>query len=147
MPVPEFIKSSETIDLRHRILRPNQDLTICHYAEDDLSSTFHLGIRGPAGQIIANGTFIKQNHQLFQQANCAYRLRGMATDSDFQKQGFGKAILEKGQQELLKRNCDLLWFNARLIAEEFYAKLGFSANPVVFDIPGANLHKVMYKWL
>ena len=144
---PEFILASETLDLRHRILRPMQDISVCHYEEDNLSSTFHLGIRDVTGKICANGTFIQQSHLLFPKAIRPYRLRGMATDTVAQKQGHGKAILLSALDILRNKKCDLLWFNARTSAEVFYQKLTFEADPTIFDIPTVGPHKVMYKWL
>src|SRR3989344_2800182 len=90
---------------------------------------------------------IDLRHLLFSNARHPYRLRGMATDHAYQKQGLGQRILKKALSELQKRNCDLLWFNARTSAEKFYAKLGFISSPEVFEISGAGPHKVMYKWL
>lgn len=143
----EFITALVTIDLRHRILRPGHDRSICHYAEDNFSSTFHVGIRDVSKKVIANGTFMQQGHESFATAKKPYRLRGMATETGFQKQGLGRLIINFAEKELRQRNCDLLWFNARTSAEIFYQKLGFSTDPVVFDIPTVGPHKIMYKWL
>ena len=143
----EMIQPHEAIDLRSRILRPGQPIENCIYEGDQDSSSFHLGIRNQDLKIICNGTFVKQQSDLFPTAKMAYRLRGMATDHLFQKQGFGSKVIEKAQQILKQKNADLLWFNARTSAELFYSKLGFSADPNIFDIPLAGPHKVMYKWL
>lgn len=144
---PEFILATETLDLRHRILRPQQDISVCNYEEDNLSSTFHLGIRDVNGKVCANGTFIQQPHVLFPKAKSPYRLRGMATDSHLQKQGHGKTILLLALDILRSKKCDLLWFNTRTSAEIFYQKLNFEADPTIFDILTIGPHKVMYKWL
>ena len=142
---PEFINANETIDLRHRILRPDQDVTVCQYAQDHLSSTFHVGIRDVNKKIISNGTFIFEQNILFKDAVKPYRLRGMATDIHLQKKGCGRLIIQFALEKLQQIQCDLLWFNARTSAELFYAKLGFSSDSVIFDIPTIGAHKVMYK--
>jgi GNAT superfamily N-acetyltransferase len=139
-----FITADETLDLRSRVLRPGQPLEACIYPEDKLGSTFHLGIIVD-GKVISNGTFMQQSHLSFREANRPYRLRGMATDHHWQKQGCGKLILQQALQELRKRHCDLLWFNARLTAEAFYAVQGFSSLETVFDIPTIGAHRVMFK--
>lgn len=132
------------MDLRTRILRPNQPIENCQYPGDDDVNTFHLGvIRG--ARILSSGTFMKEMSPRFPGAENSYRLRGMATDKDFQNLGFGRMIIEAAQFELQKRNCDLLWFNARVSAEIFYRKMGFLAVEEIFDIPLAGPHKVMYK--
>lgn len=147
----EQIKSWQCIDLRTRILRPGQPVEICHYAEDNLTTTFHLGaiVTQPDGshRIAANGTFIQHVHPQFPTAKNPYRLRGMATDTEFQGQGFGSTILQQAEMILKSLNCDLLWFNAREKAFHFYERNGYLTIGDMFDIPGAGPHKVMYKWL
>lgn len=141
-----FISAEETLDLRSRVLRPGQPLQNCLYTEDHHTSTFHLAIKNQQC-IICNGTFIQQGHELFPQAKQAYRLRGMATDFTYQKQGLGSILIRYATTYLIQNQCDLLWFNARISAEAFYQKLGFEAIDLIFDIPSVGPHKVMYKWL
>ena len=143
---PEFISAENTLDLRQRILRPEQLLSHCRYEEDNLESTFHFGI-WKNSKVISNGSFIQQSHTLFPTAKYPYRLRGMATDFSEQRKGLGRLILQHGLVELKKRKCDLLWFNARTSAELFYSRQDFLADQNIFEIPLIGLHKVMYKWL
>ncbi|MBC7465930.1 MAG: N-acetyltransferase, partial [Bdellovibrio sp.] len=89
----EIISAAETIDLRCRVLRPGQPKEICHYPEDDFATSFHLGIRNDHGQVICNGTFLQQPHEFFKNAINPYRLRGMASDPLFQKQGLGSIVI------------------------------------------------------
>lgn len=139
----QIISAEETIDLRSRILRPGQNLELCHYPEDHLSTTFHLGIR-EKNHVICNGTFIQQAHIQFPHAKLPYRLRGMASDKDFQGRGLGSRLLKEAFVHLKNKNCDLIWFNARVSAEGFYDKLGFQKIEEIFDIPTIGPHKVMY---
>lgn len=143
--------AAQTMDLRARILRPGQPIEICHYPEDHLSSTFHLGafvaLENGERTLAANGTFMKDAHKFFPEARNPYRLRGMATDFQYRGCGLGSQILQQGEMLLKVMNCDLLWFNARESAFIFYEKNGFSIVGEMFDIPGAGAHKVMYKWL
>lgn len=147
----EQIMASQTLDLRTRILRPGQPIEICHYPEDNLSSTFHLGAfvheEGFDPVLAANGTFMKDAHQFFPEALNPYRLRGMATDLHYRGMGLGSQIIQQAEMLLKVMNCDLLWFNARENAFTFYEKNGFTLIGDMFDIPGAGPHKVMYKWL
>lgn len=153
LPV-RFISCADCFDLRSRILRPGQDAAINHYAEDNLPTTFHVGVLAEmhtnifaVDKIVSNGTFMAMSHKYFPEAVKPYRLRGMATDSDFQGQGLGTKILNFAQAHLISENCDLLWFNARVSAFQFYEKNGFQVIGELFDIAGAGPHKVMYKWL
>ncbi len=144
---PELISADETMDLRQRILRPDQDITVCKYVEDFLSSTFHVGILDVNEKIISSGTFIAEKNNLFPDVLKPYRLRGMATDIHFQRQGCGRLIITYALHELENMQCDLLWFNARVSAELFYQKLGFKSDTTIFDIPTIGPHKIMYKRL
>lgn len=141
----KFISAADALDLRTRILRPQQPIENCIYDGDLQPSTFHLGVVTTNSKIICNATFMQESHPRFLNAALAYRLRGMATESSYQKQGYGKSLLEVALMELKKRKCDLLWFNARVSAEGFYQKLGFISLNDIFDIAGAGPHKVMYK--
>jgi GNAT superfamily N-acetyltransferase len=141
----KFIVSAETIDLRLRILRPGQPRENCIYTNDDQQNTFHLAVVNEENKIICNGTFMQEAHSEFSDAVFPFRLRGMATDTAYQKQGLGRKIIEAAEVELKKRNCDLLWFNARVSAEGFYKKLGYISIQKIFDIPLAGPHKVMFK--
>lgn len=146
----QFISAEDAIDLRSRILRPGQPLENCHYPGDHSESALHLGICFDVDgktQVLCNGTFLQESHANWPMAVLPYRLRGMATDTPFNGQGLGRALLEFAQTELKKRNCDLLWFNARTSALGFYEKLGFSVVSDIFEIPGAGPHRVMFKWL
>lgn len=132
------------MDLRMRILRPNQPREACVYPEDNFESTFHLGIIED-GKVISNGTFMQQTQPKFPQAQYPYRLRGMATDLNQQKKGLGQQIILAAEAELKKRGCDLLWFNARVSAEGFYKKLGYDAIEDIFNIDTIGPHKIMFK--
>ena len=134
------------MDLRTKILRPGQPVELCRYAEDDLPTTFHLGIL-ENNEVICNGTFMQQpsGHPLLQTARRPYRLRGMATAKSHQGKGYGREIILFAEYELQQRDCDLLWFNARVSAEGFYRKLGYTAIEDIFNIDSIGPHKIMYK--
>ncbi len=140
------ISSIDCIDLRSRILRPNQPIELCHFAEDHFESTFHLGIF-KNGKIISNGTFMQNTNPHFTENKNVCRLRGMATDTQFQGQGLGRLILEKAEAILTEKNCEILWFNARESAFGFYEKCGYKKIGDMFDIAGVGPHKVMFKKL
>ncbi len=141
-----IIKSKDCIDLRSRILRPNQPVELCHFAEDNFDSTFHLGIFKNE-RIVSNGTFMQNTNPHFSDNKNVYRLRGMATDTQFQGQGLGRLILEKSEVFLKQKNCEIVWFNARESAFGFYEKCGYKKIGDMFDIAGVGAHKVMFKKL
>ncbi|MEQ1722712.1 MAG: GNAT family N-acetyltransferase [Pseudobdellovibrio sp.] len=141
----KFISSNETMDLRLRILRPGQPRENCIYPNDDHPNTFHLAVVNEENKIICNGTFMQEAHLDFANSILPYRLRGMATDTTYQKQGLGRMIIEAAEVELIRRKCDLLWFNGRVSAEGFYKKLGYTSTLKIFDILLAGPHKIMFK--
>jgi GNAT superfamily N-acetyltransferase len=127
--VVRFISAQDCIDLRSRILRPNQPIELCHFTEDHFESTFHLGLVQNE-EILSNGTFIQNTHPHFAQNKNIYRLRGMATDTKFRGRGFGRLILEKAEDILKQKNCEVLWFNARETAFGFYEKCGYKKSAI-----------------
>jgi GNAT superfamily N-acetyltransferase len=141
----EFISAEETMDLRMRVLRPSQARERCLYAEDSVATTFHLGIRiGEA--LVCVGTLIEQDQPLIiSEIGLSYRLRGMATDPQFQRLGLGSLVVRKAEEELVRRQIRLLWFNARVSAEAFYGKLGYQSQDRIFAFEDIGPHKVMYK--
>ena len=140
----QLISKEQTWDLRSRILRPGQPLDNCKFGGDLAPQTFHVGALDENERVIACGTFHEEIFSEFP-GKLAYRLRGMATEPDLRGRGLGKRILMFSQRELLKRQCDILWFNAREKAFPFYLKQGFIFIGDMFDLPGIGLHKVMYK--
>lgn len=113
--------------------------------QDHESTTFHLGLFSD-DEIICVATF-HEDKNVNLSSRYPYRLRGMATAQNFQGKGAGRQIVEAGIQELLKRNCDLIWCNAREGAFNFYEKCDFRYLGEMFDIPEIGPHKVMYKYL
>lgn len=71
----------------------------------------------------------------------------MATAERARGHGFGGLLVRHGVEVLRASRCDLIWFNARIKAFEFYSRQGFSFHGPLFDIKEIGLHKVMYKHL
>ncbi len=53
------------------------------------------------------------------------KLRQMAVDSAFQKQGWGKTLLNKVEEYLLKQGIETIELHARKSAVDFYKKIGY----------------------
>lgn len=142
----KYIIARETLPLRSKILRPGQPIENSAYAEDALSTTFHLGVFLD-DKIVCNGTFIKGACPHFINEISAYRLRGMATDPEFRGRQLGSRLLSEAEEILKEKQCHFLWFNARASAFEFYKKNGYQCIGEMFDIPTIGPHKVMYRHL
>lgn len=139
------ILTQDTLVLRKNILKPFLSEQECVNPGDELSTTFHYGLFH-SDQLISVATFILESHPDFP-AKLSYRLRGMATDTPFQGQGFGGQLLSYGIAQLEKTGCNFLWFNARIKAFPFYEKLGFQHHGPLFELKAIGPHKVMYKSL
>jgi GNAT superfamily N-acetyltransferase len=141
------INRSETFDLRHRVLRPTQPLTSVEFKEDLRPGTFHLGAVHE-GSILGIATFTPEaTPAVLPNSMNPFRLRGMAVEPSLKRQGVGRNLLTFAEQKLVHLGCDLLWFNARESAFDFYANLNFQFIGDLFEIETVGLHKVMYKTL
>ena len=73
-----------------------------------------------------------------------YQLRGMATLEKVRGQGAGKALIKKALHLLKEKEVFLLWCNARVIAADFYKKLGFKIVGDAFEVPQIGTHYKMF---
>ena len=137
------VKASKIRRVRHRNLRQGKPFSTTAYKKDNEKKTFHLACIHN-NITISCATFYPENNKFFPNEK-SYRLRGMATDTEYRKRGIGKKILLQAFEEIKKKKGTLLWCNARLIAVEFYKKLGLQTIGKEFDISGIGPHYLMYK--
>ena len=138
-----FIRTTDTYPLRLRVLRPGGTEEDCHWANDRLEGSFHLGVHIGEHRI-GIGSFYPEKHPDLKGWK-QYRLRGMATHPDFQGQGAGKRLLSFAMEHLKAQHADVLWCNARLVALPFYTAMGFAVEGPEFDIPGIGPHYLMWR--
>ena len=129
--------------LRHSELRKGQDFSTTSYLKDNEEGTFHMACNVD-DKIVTCATFYAQTSMKVK-SNNAYRLRGMATDSQFQRKGYARNLMLESFKELKKRDCDMVWCNARLVAVNFYESLGFKITGDLFNIEAIGPHYYMYK--
>ncbi len=137
------IPSSEARDLKKKILKPPQASNSHYFSYEEDPTCWSLAYK-LQDHIVTVASFYIESHMLLS-AGAPYRLRGMATDTNYQGQGYGEKVLLKAFEILETKRCDLLWCNARMRAVPFYSKLGFQTIGDVFEIEGIGPHKVMYK--
>lgn len=125
------------------MLRPNLPIEESHFDCDTKPQTFHLGGYFQ-GELVGIATFFPESCPQFP-ARFPFRLRGMAVDPAKQGLGIGKLILQHGERELIEKDSDLLWFNARESAFRFYQSMNYQFASELFEIPGVGPHKVMLK--
>ena len=129
--------------LRHSELRKGQDFSTTSYLEDYKVDTFHM-VCIVDEKIVTCASFYPEK-SIKIKSNNAYRLRGMATASNFQRKGYATDLMIESFKELKEKGTDLLWCNARLVAVSFYESLGFKITGELFNIEGIGPHYYMYK--
>ena len=129
--------------LRHSELRKGQDFSTTSYLKDYEEDTFHMACIVDE-KIVTCATFYPEKSIKIKSDN-TYRLRGMATDSNFQRKGYATGLMNKSFKELKNRDCDMVWCNARLVAVDFYKSSGFKITGEIFDIAEIGPHYYMYK--
>lgn len=139
------IPTTYTLSLRQKVLKPFLHIDDCVNPGDDAPTTFHLGLFYEC-KLVTICTFLSEPHAEFNAGN-PFRLRGMATDQNYARQGFGQILLQHGVVLLRQQYCDLIWCNARERAFPFYEKMGFRFHGPLFEMDRIGPHKVMYKYL
>ncbi len=138
------ISAKETWPVRHPVLRKGRPLEDVYMEADEQSSTFHLGMFYN-GTIIGVASFMDDSHPDF--TGSQYRLRGMAVLPEYRRKGIAELILKRGEMLLKEKGKTLLWFNARVVALQFYKNLGYTIDGTQFDIPKVGPHYRMKKQL
>ena len=129
--------------LRHAELRKKQNFSTTSYFRDNEESTFHLAAILDR-KVVTCATFYPEKSKKLTAIN-AYRLRGMATDSSFQRKGYARELITAAFLELKSRGADFIWCNARLVAVDFYKSVGFKIMGDLFEIDIIGPHYYMYK--
>jgi predicted GNAT family N-acyltransferase len=140
------IRTAETYDLRHRILRPHQPLSACAYPCDTAPGALHIG-SFLNEQLIGIGSILpdpRENTPL----PTSWRIRGMAVQEDARGTGTGGKIL----QALIDYACTQplpaeIWCNGRANVKGFYERFGFVQEGDLFDLPDIGPHVLLVKML
>lgn len=137
------IKAEETYPIRKSVLREGMSLSHQMNGDHD-SSTLHLGLFDE-DRLVCIGSFMKAAKSNFK--GVQYQLRGMASAKGSQGKGYGKDLLQKAEELLKDKGVDILWCNARVVAIDFYSKLGYEFFGDVFEVNEVGPHFVMFKKL
>lgn len=137
------IKAEETYPIRKSVLREGMSLSHQMNGDHD-SSTLHLGLFDK-DRLVCIGSFMKAAKSNFK--GVQYQLRGMASAKGSQGKGYGKDLLQKAEELLKDKGVDILWCNARVVAIDFYSKLGYEFFGDVFEVNEVGPHFVMFKKL
>jgi GNAT superfamily N-acetyltransferase len=139
------INSNDTHHIRKLLLRNEYPKKECVFERDDDDLSFHLG-GFQEGKLVSIASFYFERHSDFPQEN-QFRLRGMATLPEYQKQGMGSALIRTAFPMIKQNQAELLWCNARVSAQPFYQKLDFQISGDPFEIEDVGTHQLMFKEL
>lgn len=145
MKLIQKITSKDTYIVRHLVLRQGKPIETCFFNGDDLETTTHFGLF--VDKNIVGVVSVFQNKSNIFVAENQYQIRGMAVLNDFQQKGFGRELVLYCENYILTIKGNLIWFNARENAVNFYQKLGYTTHGNPFVIDGIGSHYVMYKML
>lgn len=135
------IKSKQTTEIRHKVLRAGQPIETCFYPLDNSTETFHLGVF-VADDLVAIGSFYSEK-QSDLNYNQQCRFRGIATLPEHRNKGYAYAIIDFAIKRIKPLGVEVIWCNARTSALGLYKKLGFKIVSDEFEIEGIGPHLVM----
>lgn len=141
----EVIEKEAVYSLRHKILRPHRPYQEIQYETDLEKTSFHLGAY-ISSELVSVASFNKESFELIKSTK-QYRLRAMATDIDYRKQGIGRALVDYASHILKEKDIEVLWCKGRVEVQAYYEKLGFKPIGEIFDYPHLGPHIHMYKKL
>ncbi|MBU2526054.1 MAG: GNAT family N-acetyltransferase [Bacteroidetes bacterium] len=139
-----FITPLQTFEVRHPVLRKGKPLETCQFEGDQDPVSFHLGIF-ESEKLVAVASFLNCQNSNFK--GVQMQLRGMAVLPQYRGRNYGASLYQAGLSELVERKVDLLWFNAREVAKDFYEKYKAQIFGEPFWIPEIGKHYLMYHTL
>lgn len=144
MPIVQVlrIKAIDTYPIRHKMLRPHGTIEDCRFRGDDDELTFHLGAFVD-NKLVSVASFYFERNEVFTDHPYQFKLRGMATLPEYQGRGLSQALLRTAFPVIKQNQCTLLWCNARVSAQGFYTKVGFTPYGEPFDVPVIGKHILM----
>lgn len=137
------ITTQETYLVRNSVLRPGKALETCYFDGDDLETTAHFGIKVDNNIVGVVSVFENKNSNFTM--NNQLQVRGMAVLETYQKKGLGEKLLLYVEKYAKENNFQLIWFNARESALNFYRKLEYQTIDKPFEIGDIGIHYVMFK--
>ena len=134
------------LPLRWQVLRPGRPVESACFAGDAEPTSLHLAAFD-GEEVVGVASFFEETFPWEEMRGYAYRLRGMATASAYQRRaGIGTGLLRAAWPLLRARGVEVVWCYARIEAVPFYAKNGFLhyVPAGIMEIPDVGPHEVWY---
>lgn len=139
------ISANDTYPIRQKMLRQGFPIEASIFSGDEDEQTFHLGAFVD-GKLVSVASFFFETNPLIHE-EFQYRLRGMATVEEHQRQGLSSELITMAFSIVKQNFCNILWCNAREKATGFYQTVGFEKIGDEFEIPEIGPHFLMFKKL
>jgi predicted GNAT family N-acyltransferase len=137
------IAAADTRLLRHLVLWPHLErMEQCVTVTDEEDGAIHLGAFMNDTLIGICSLFRTHSSRLAHVRQ--YRLRAMATHPEYRGVHAGAALVREACRQLRNQDTEVLWCDARLNAEGFYTRLGFSHLEEVYEVPRIGPHRFMW---
>ena len=127
------VPAEATFALRQRVLRPHQSVAAMALAGDEDPATLHLGALDDDGEVLGTLRLEPAACPWFPDRTDAWQLRGMATAEHLRGRGVGTELVATAVRHVAVSGGGLLWCNARVPAEVFYTRAGFTATDQRWD--------------
>jgi GNAT superfamily N-acetyltransferase len=138
------VPPSETYPLRWRVLRPGRPFSAVHLSADDDPDTAAFVARASDGEVVGTTIVYPEPCPWLADRRGAWRLRGMATSDERRNQGVGALVLRAALEHIEAEGGELVWCNARVPAQRFYARAGFRTHGEPWDEPHIGPHIAMW---
>lgn len=125
------------MDVRWRELREGRPRETAAMPGDDDPDTRHWGVFDDDDVAVACATVMKQAWP--EGDGPVWRLRGMAVDRRLRRQGLGAQLLQAVQADV----GAAMWCDARIVALDFYASMGWHVRTPLFEVPNVGPHRRM----
>jgi GNAT superfamily N-acetyltransferase len=119
------IKPSQTWQIRHEVMWPDQPFEFVQLKEDDLG--FHFGVFDEAKLVSIVSCFFNDDEMQF---------RKLATLVEYQGKGIATELLKYILNFAKEKNIRKVWCNARTSKKSFYEKFGMSDTHKSFSKEG-----------
>ncbi|MDQ4039434.1 MAG: GNAT family N-acetyltransferase [Actinomycetota bacterium] len=132
--------AAETAQLRRAVLRPHLRIEEMALGGDQNPDTTYLCVRAAGGDGAVLGCLRLEpmpcpwSAELDVSGEAGWQLRAMATDPAARGAGLGRRLVQAAVDHVAAHGGDLIWCNARVSAEGFYARQGFRTLTQRFEL-------------
>jgi GNAT superfamily N-acetyltransferase len=143
----EVVAAAVTFPLRQQVLRPHQPMEELALPGDDDPDALHVAARTVDSNVVGTASVRREPPPWEPARSDGWRLRGMATTEELRGRGIGGRMLDVVLAHVAAHGGGLLWCNARVPAEPFYARAGLASRGDPWIDPDLGPHVAMWCWV